>query len=86
MIVKSLKRGSNPWKAENWVAWGYRKLLSYAIVDRHFPNKTVIRALHENWGVDETPCYKMSPMDCFRKGGDFDYPESLQQIDQIIGP
>eukprot|EP01018_Ginkgo_biloba_P025039 Gb_28346 [translate_table: standard] len=82
MVVTSLKSGVDPWKEGNWVAWGYRKLFSYIVAEYKFPN---ITTLPNYWGIDELPCFKVSPMDCFKEGGDFDYPKPLQQIDQPTG-
>lgn len=84
-----LSLGKGPARRENYLAWGYRNVSS-CILDtmdlfKIYPDfNRSLYGLPPDWGFDSFPCYKLSPMDCFREGRDIDYPEELQQLEQQV--
>lgn len=40
-------------------------------------------SLPSGWGVDRFPCTRVSALDCFKEGQDFDYPDTLKQLDLV---
>lgn len=86
LIPQTLKRGVDPNTHKNWYAWGYRQVTKCALTFTGVFLGTSLSAYHlsDDWGLDVLPCYKLSPMDCFQEGGDFDYPQALQQLDQLV--
>ncbi|KAI5073407.1 hypothetical protein GOP47_0011420 [Adiantum capillus-veneris] len=83
----SLRKG--PARRDNYLAWGYRNVSS-CVLDtlallKIFPDfNRSLYGLPPDWGFDYFPCYKLSPMDCFKEGRDIDYPEELQQLEQPV--
>lgn len=84
-VPQALKKG--PARRDNYLAWGYRNVSTCVLdtiellqLDKNF-NRSLY-GLPSDWGFDAFPCFKLSPMDCFREGNQFDYPEELQQLEQ----
>ncbi|MCO5558412.1 hypothetical protein L7F22_011993 [Adiantum nelumboides] len=86
-VPLSLRKG--PAQSDNYLAWGYRNV-STCVLDtldslKIFPDfNRSLYGLPTDWGFDKFPCYKLSPMDCFKEGRDVDYPEELQQLEQLV--
>ncbi|KAH7441526.1 hypothetical protein KP509_03G041600 [Ceratopteris richardii] len=78
-----------PAQRHNYLAWGYRNV-SKCILDtldalQLFPDfKRSLYDLPADWGIDRFPCYKVTPMDCFKEGKNVDYPEELEQLEQFV--
>eukprot|EP00250_Pteridium_aquilinum_P012900 c21015_g1_i1 orf=984-4394(+) len=85
-IPQTLKSGADPNIHGNWYAWGYRRIARCALdtIQAIFTSNLSAYHLPDDWGLDVVPCYKLSPMDCFREGKDFDYPKALQQLEQVV--
>ncbi|MCO5590363.1 hypothetical protein L7F22_044333 [Adiantum nelumboides] len=85
LIPQTLKGGVDPNTHGNWYAWGYRRVAKCALsfVEVFLGANLTAYHLSDDWGLDVLPCYKLSPMDCFQEGRDFDYPEGLRQLDQL---
>lgn len=86
LVPQTLKSGSDPNIHKNWYAWGYRQIAKCALSTIEAVVGTNFSAyqLPDDWGLDVLPCYKLSPMDCFQEGKDFDYPKALQQLDRVV--
>ncbi|KAH7447216.1 hypothetical protein KP509_01G097400 [Ceratopteris richardii] len=86
LVPQTLKRGVDPNIQGNWYAWGYRRIAKCAISTIQVFLGLNLSAYHlpEDWGIDVLPCLKLSPMDCFQEGKNFDYPEALKQLDQLV--
>ncbi|KAI5073412.1 hypothetical protein GOP47_0011425 [Adiantum capillus-veneris] len=86
LVPQTLKGGVDPNTHGNWYAWGYRQIAKCALkfVEAFLGANLTAYHLSDDWGLDVLPCYKLSPMDCFQEGGDFDYPEGLGQLDQLV--
>eukprot|EP00250_Pteridium_aquilinum_P014814 c22219_g1_i1 orf=359-3775(+) len=86
-VPLALRKGAG--QGDNYLAWGYRNV-STCVLDvlndlNIFPDfNRSLYGLPVDWGFDSFPCYKLTPMDCFREGKNFDYPEELQQLEQPV--
>lgn len=38
--------------------------------------------LEDGWGIEQFPCSRLSPLDCFQEGN-YDYPLAMKQLDQV---
>ena len=85
----SLKPGTNPIKDNNWGAWGLQFLSTCSVFWAYTGRVPPSSALPEGWGITRFPCTKLTPLDCFKEGGDFDYPEEIKLLERPlpdIGP
>lgn len=86
-VPQTLRKGAA--QRDNYLAWGYRNV-STCVLDtmdalQLYPDfKRSLYGLPSDWGFETFPCYKLSPMDCFSEGRNFDYPEELQQLEQLV--
>ncbi|KAI5073406.1 hypothetical protein GOP47_0011419 [Adiantum capillus-veneris] len=83
-VPSTLRKG--PAQRDNYLAWGYRNV-SACVLDLlvFFPDfNRSLYGLPADWGFDSFPCFKLSPMDCFKEGRDVDYPQELQQLEQLV--
>lgn len=81
VVPTLLKPGKNPIKDNNWGAWGLQYLSTCSVFWAYTGMVPASYALPEGWGIKKFPCNKLSPMDCFREGGDFDYPEEMKLLE-----
>lgn len=85
-VPQALKKGIA--RPDNYLAWGYRNVSDCVLDTLQFLGyKDFNRSLYglpRDWGFDTFPCFKLTPMDCFREGQNFDYPEELQQLEQLV--
>ena len=80
----SLKPGKNPIKDNNWGAWGLQFLSTCSVFWAYTGVVPSSAALPEGWGITRFPCTKLTPMDCFKEGGDFDYPEEMKLLERPL--
>jgi patched 1 protein/patched 2 protein len=85
LIPKTLRPGADPNIHGNWYVWGYRFISRCSLDTAGLFLSTNLSKyyLPDDWGFDVLPCYKLSPMDCFQEGKVFDYPQALQQLEQL---
>lgn len=86
LVPTTLRTGSDPNVHGNWYAWGYRFVSDCALdtLQQLFTYNRSEYGLPRDWGLDVLPCYKLTPMDCFQEGNEFDYPKALQQLEQLV--
>ncbi|KAG0631087.1 hypothetical protein M758_1G226800 [Ceratodon purpureus] len=84
IVPTSLKPGKNPIKDNNWGAWGLQFLSTCSVFWAYTGVVPSSAALPEGWGITRFPCTKLTPMDCFKEGGDFDYPEEMKLLERPL--
>jgi patched 2 protein len=85
LVPPQLMPGSNPVVDGNWLSYGYQ-FLSNCSLEATFANlstNATYTPLPQGWGIDYFPCTKLTPMDCFQEGGDYDYPLPLRQLETV---
>lgn len=81
VVPQTLKPGKNPIKDNNWGAWGLQFMSTCSVFWAYQGMVPASKALPEGWGITEFPCTKLSPLDCFKEGGDFDYPAEMKLLE-----
>ena len=84
VVPTSLKPGNNPIKDNNWGAWGLQYMSVCSVFWVYRGTVPASTALPEGWGITRFPCTKLSPLDCFKEGGDFDYPEEMKLLERRV--
>ncbi|XP_024533742.1 protein patched homolog 2 isoform X1 [Selaginella moellendorffii] len=79
VVPDYIKSGTDPLKNKNFISWGYSKYANCALEALNAPPEL---RLPDGWGIDWLPCLKLSALDCFKEGGDFDYPPALKLLEQ----
>lgn len=41
-------------------------------------------SLPAGWGITKFPCTKLTPLDCFKEGGSFDYPAEMKLLEMPV--
>lgn len=80
----SLKPGNNPIRDNNWGAWGLQYMSTCSIFWAYTGKVPSSHALPVGWGITKFPCTKLTPMDCFKEGGDFDYPAEMKLLETPV--
>lgn len=68
----------------NWVAWGLQYMSTCSVFWAYTGRVPASAALPEGWGITRFPCTKLTPLDCFKEGGDFDYPVELKLLERPV--
>ncbi|KAG0620497.1 hypothetical protein M758_4G220800 [Ceratodon purpureus] len=84
VVPTSLKPGTNPIKDNNWGAWGLQYLSVCSVFWAYTGVVPASSALPAGWGITRFPCTKLTPLDCFKEGGDFDYPEEMKLLERHV--
>ncbi|XP_024373471.1 uncharacterized protein [Physcomitrium patens] len=84
IVPTTLKPGKNPMKDNNWGAWGLQYISTCSVFWAYTGRVSADSALPEGWGITRFPCTKLTPMDCFKEGGDFDYPEEMKLLERPV--
>jgi patched 2 protein len=84
MVPTSLKPGKDPMKNNNWGAWGLQFLSTCSVFWAYGGRVPSSAALPVGWGITRFPCTKLTPLDCFKEGGGFDYPEELKLLERPL--
>lgn len=84
MVPTSLKPGQDPIKDNNWGAWGLQYMSVCSVFWAYVGTVPASSALPAGWGITKFPCTKLSPLDCFKEGGDFDYPDEMQLLERHV--
>jgi patched 2 protein len=83
-VPTTLKPGTNPLVDKNWGSWGLQFLSTCSIMWAYEFKLNASYALPTGWGIDQLPCNKLTPMDCFKEGGDIDYPDALKELEKPL--
>ncbi|KAL2613615.1 hypothetical protein R1flu_025307 [Riccia fluitans] len=86
LVPPTLRPGNNPLFQNNWLSWGFQRLSTCAVNATFAGSGVKPFTLPEGWGIDQFPCTKLVPHDCFREGGDFDNPDALRQLETPLPP
>ncbi|KAL3679242.1 hypothetical protein R1sor_022198 [Riccia sorocarpa] len=86
LVPPTLRPGNSPLLQNNWLSWGFQKLSTCAVNATFAGSGVTPFTLPVGWGISKFPCTKLLPHDCFREGGDFDYPEALRQLESPMPP
>lgn len=84
IVPTSLKPGVSPLAHSNWGAWGLQFMSTCSVFWAYTGTVPASMALPAGWGIKRFPCTKLSPLDCFREGGSFDYPEEMQLLERRV--
>ncbi|XP_024381939.1 uncharacterized protein [Physcomitrium patens] len=84
IVPTSLKPGKYPMRDNNWVAWGLQYMSTCSVFWAYTGRVPASAALPEGWGITRFPCTKLTPLDCFKEGGDFDYPVELKLLERPV--
>jgi patched 2 protein len=84
LVPTTLKPGTNPLVDKNWGSWGLQFLSTCSIMWAYEFKLNASYALPTGWGIDQLPCNKLTPMDCFKEGGDIDYPDALKELEKPL--
>ncbi|KAJ7558526.1 hypothetical protein O6H91_04G044400 [Diphasiastrum complanatum] len=87
LVPQSMKPGNNPLVEHNYISWGIVRLANCSVkaASTLFSFNPAGVGLPDGWGIEWLPCIKLSLADCFKEGGDYDYPLALQQLEQAAG-
>jgi patched 1 protein/patched 2 protein len=83
-VPTTLKPGTNPLVDKNWGSWGLQFLSTCSVMWAYEFKLNASYALPTGWGIDQLPCNKLTPMDCFKEGGDIDYPDALKELEKPL--
>jgi patched 2 protein len=83
-VPTSLKPGNNPIRDNNWGAWGLQYMSTCSLFWAYTGKVPSSHALPVGWGITKFPCTKLTPMDCFKEGGDFDYPAEMKLLETPV--
>ncbi|KAG6547150.1 hypothetical protein Mapa_011402 [Marchantia paleacea] len=86
LVPPTLRPGNNPLVDNNWLSWGFQRMSTCALNTTFAASPVKPTFLPVGWGISKFPCTKLTPMDCFREGGSFDYPEALRQLETPMPP
>jgi patched 2 protein len=68
-------------KDNSWGAWKLQFLSTCSVFwayEGRVPSSAV------GWGITRFPCTKLTPLDYFKEGGGFDYPEELKLLERPL--